>query len=42
MDKGLAERTKEEDEALRQKAVTYIQFNELEDFPDDHLFKMDF
>ena len=30
--KALKEKTQEEDDALRQKAVTYIKFEELKDF----------
>mmetsp|Transcript_14508 Transcript_14508/g.22516 ORF Transcript_14508/g.22516 Transcript_14508/m.22516 type:complete len:282 (+) Transcript_14508:56-901(+) len=39
---GQAEKSKEEDEALKQKAVTYVSFEELEDFKDDHLFNTNF
>ena len=35
------EKPKEEDEALKQKAVTYIQLDDLPDFDADHLFITD-
>jgi len=35
------EKTKDEDDALRQKAVTYIQHADLKDFGEDHLFRTD-
>jgi hypothetical protein len=33
--------SKEEDDALKQKVVTYTQFEDLNDFPHEHLFKTD-
>ena len=39
LEKGQSERTIEENEALMQKSVTDVQFEELKDFEDDHLFK---
>ena len=39
LEKGQSERTIEENEALMKKSVIYVQFEELKDFEDDHLFK---
>lgn len=36
------EKSKAEDEALRQKMVTYVQFEDLEDFAPEHQFFTDF
>ena len=42
LSKGQAEKSKDEDEALKQKAVTYTQYSDLQDFEgDDHLFVAD-
>lgn len=42
LQKAALEKPKEEDEALKQKAVTYIQFNDLADFEPEHAFHTDF
>ena len=39
---GVMEKGKEEDEALKQKAVTYVMYEELTDFDKDHIFHLDF
>lgn len=33
--------TKEEDDALKQKVQTFTQYDDLEDFKEDHMFKTD-
>jgi hypothetical protein len=40
--KGLQEKSQEEDKALKEKAVTYTPYDDFKDFPDDHLAKSDF
>ena len=39
--KALTEKSLEEDNALKEKAVTYTQFSELKDLADDHLIRTD-
>ena len=39
--KGQLEKSKDEDEKLKQQSVTYTQYQDLADFGDDHLFKTD-
>jgi len=41
MKKGLAEKSLEEDKALKEKAVTYTQYADLQDFAADHMFHTD-
>jgi uncharacterized protein involved in cysteine biosynthesis len=41
MEKGALEKPKEEDEALKQKAVTYVQFEDLTDFEQSHMYYTD-
>ena len=41
LEKGAAEKSKEENDALLQKAVTYIQFGDLMDFDAEHQFMTD-
>ena len=40
--KGMPEKTKEEEEKLKEQAVTYIQYDELTDFEADHPFNTKF
>ena len=37
----MAEKSQEEDKALKDKAVTYTQFDDLNDFVQDHQFYKD-
>lgn len=39
--KAALEKPKEEDEALKQKAVTYVAFEDLQPFEEGHLFNTD-
>ena len=38
---GAAEKSAEENEKLKQQAVTYIQYDDLQDFAGDHSFNSD-
>jgi len=38
LEKGAQEKPKEEDEALKQKAVTYVQYDDLIDFETENEF----